>query len=166
MAAKSLPKPLRKRPAWDEYFLDIAKVVRTRSNCLRMSVGAVLIKQKRIIATGYNGTPSGVKNCVEGGCERCHRRDEKKVRESQEKELCICVHAEQNALLQSAYHGTSSQGSILYSTIEPCLQCAKSLINAGVKEVIYLEDHYEPSHQDHLGKGLLKRAGIAVRKAR
>ena len=148
-----------KRPTWDEYFLKLAKVVRERSNCLRGSVGAVLIKDKRIIATGYNGTPKGIKNCYEGGCERCLKRDKNQLKEDQDKELCICVHAEQNSLHQSSLHGMSTQDSVLYSTIEPCLQCAKAIINAGVSEVVY-----SGKYSDNLGVKLLSSAGVKVRR--
>jgi len=163
MAVKSDSTP-KKRPTWDEYFLSIAQVVRSRSNCLRMDVGAILVRDRRIIATGYNGTPSGTTNCNEGGCERCLHRSQKKLEQSQQKELCVCVHAEQNALLQSAYHGVSTKDSVLYATVEPCLQCAKALINAGVKSILYDEDHYDAAHHDSLGRVLLKGAGVSIKK--
>ncbi len=144
--------------------MNMAKVARERSNCLRMSVGAVLVKDKRVITTGYNGAPIGVKDCIDGGCKRCLERDRNKLKPSQNKELCICLHAEQNTILQSAYHGSSARGATLYSTIEPCVQCAKILINAGVKEVVYGQTHYDKSHEDNLGKKLLKSAKVKVRK--
>lgn len=157
-------KTSKKRPSWDRYFLNLSEVVRERSNCLRMSTGAVLIKDKRIIATGYNGTPSGTKNCFEGGCERCLKRHKENLKEYEGKELCVCIHAEQNALLQSALHGMSTNTSVLYTTTSPCLQCAKALINTGVKEVIYIDDHYSKEHPDNLGIKLLKSAGVKVRR--
>lgn len=153
-----IPK-IKKRPSFDEYFLNLAKVVRDRSNCLRDSVGVVLIKDKRIIATGYNGTPMGVKNCDEGGCERCLHRHHEKLKPYEEKEKCICLHAEQNSLLQSAYHGMSTKGSTMYSTIAPCIQCAKAIINAGVSEVVY-----SGKYSDNLGVKLLSSAGVKVRR--
>ncbi len=159
---KSSKKQSLKRPAWGEYFLNLTDVVGHRSNCLRQPVGAVLVQGTYIIATGYNGTPMNTKNCNEGGCERCAKRHDGLIKEYEDKELCVCVHAEQNALLQSAYHGVATQDTTLYSTLMPCLQCAKALINAGVKEVIYREDHYEKGHEDNLGKKLLKQAGIKV----
>ncbi len=148
-----------KRPSWDEYFMNMAKVAKDRSNCLRQTVGAVLVKDQRIIATGYNGAPMGVKNCIDGGCERCLQRERGELEENVEYELCLCLHAEQNSVLQSAYHGMSTKGATLYSTIAPCLQCAKALINAGVAEIVYDEDH-----SDKLGLKLLKAAGVKIRK--
>lgn len=149
---------ITERPSWERYFLDLAKVVRGRSNCLRQSVGAVLVQGKHIIATGYNGTPAGIKNCFDGGCERCFKRHNNILKESERKDLCICIHAEENALLQSAYHGVSTKGAILYSTIAPCAQCAKSLINAGISTVVY-----DDSHSDEAGLKLLKKAGITTK---
>lgn len=149
----------KKRPAWDEYFLNLAKVVRERSACLRDSVGVVLIKDKRIIATGYNGTPIGIKNCIEGGCKRCLHRHHERIKPYEEKEKCICLHAEQNSLLQSAYHGMSTKGATMYSTIAPCIQCAKAIINAGVSEVVYFG-----KYSDNLGVKLLSSAGVKVRQ--
>ncbi len=147
------------RPSWDDYFMNMAQVAKERSNCLRQEVGAVLVKDKRIIATGYNGTPMGVKNCNEGGCERCLHREQGKLGEGVDYELCLCLHAEQNSVLQAAYHGMSAKGAILYSTIAPCLQCAKALINAGVAEIVYSKEH-----SDKLGLKLLKAAGVKIRR--
>lgn len=148
-----------KRPSWPEYFLNLAYVVKTRSNCLRMSVGVVVVKDRMIIATGYNGTPAGIKNCFEGGCQRCMDRHNEVLKENERKDLCICIHAEQNALLQAAYHGTSSKGAQLYSTVAPCIQCAKHIINAGITKVIYAEQY-----QDALGIDLLKQAGVETER--
>lgn len=147
------------RPSWDEYFLNLAHVVQVRSNCLRISVGVVIVKDRRIIATGYNGTPAGIKNCVDGGCQRCLDREKNVLKENERKDLCICIHAEQNALLQSAFHGVSTKGAVMYSTIAPCLQCSKSIANSGIASVIYSEEH-----QDDLGRKLLEEAGVEVRK--
>lgn len=148
-----------KRPSWDEYFLNLAHVVKKRSNCLRMSVGVVVVKNRHIIATGYNGTPAGITNCNEGGCKRCLQREKNILKENERKDLCICVHAEQNALLQSAYHGVSTKGATMYLTTAPCLQCAKHIINAGISNVVYEEDH-----QDNFGTVLLKSAGLSTTK--
>ncbi len=145
------------RPTWDEYFLKLAHVIKDRSNCFRMAVGVVVVKEKHIIATGYNGTPAGVKNCFEGGCERCTQREKNLLKLDERKDLCICIHAELNALLQSAYHGVSTKGAVLYSTIAPCIQCAKAIINSGISEVFYEEEH-----QDKLGRELLIRAKVTV----
>lgn len=148
-----------KRPDWDSYFLKLAHVVKERSNCLRQSVGVVLVKDKRIIATGYNGTPAGVKNCIDGGCLRCLRRDKNVLKPYEQKELCICIHAEQNALLQCAYHGVSARGATMYSTVAPCVSCAKHVINAGISKIIYKDNH-----SDKLGRDLLKSAQVSVIK--
>lgn len=154
-----LTKITDKRPSWDEYFLNLAQMVKKRSNCLRMAVGVVIVKDKHIIATGYNGTPAGIKNCNEGGCERCLQRQRNVLKENERKDLCICVHAEQNALLQSAYHGVSTKGAIMYLTTAPCLACAKHIINAGIATVTYKKDH-----RDKLGINLLKSAALNTQK--
>lgn len=152
-----MPRKSRRmvRPGWDEYFLKIAHVAKDRSNCFRMSVGAVIAKDKHIIATGYNGTPAGVTNCYEGGCVRCLQREKNILKLDERKDLCICIHAELNALLQSAYHGVSAKGATLYATIAPCIQCAKAIINAGIIKVVY-EDEF----QDRMGIILLRRAKV------
>ncbi len=154
-----MKKKTPKRPPWEQYFLNLAKVVRERSNCLRQQVGVVLVKNKRIIATGYNGTPAGIKNCFDGGCKRCSHRHSNKMKVNERKDLCICVHAEENALLQSAFHGVSSKDAIMYSTIAPCAQCAKSIINAGVAKVVY-----SAGHTDDFGLKLLKQGRVVVQK--
>ena len=125
------------RPEWDHYFMGIAKVVALRSNCIKRKVAAVIVKDKRIIATGYNGTPRGVKNCSEGGCPRCNAIDVS----GKGLEECLCSHAEENAIVQSAYHGVSIKGSVLYTTFSPCLMCTKMIINAGIQEVVYNMDY-------------------------
>jgi len=121
------------RPDWDSYFMEIAKVVATRSTCLRRSVGAVLVKNKQILATGYNGTPKGLPHCEEVGC----LRQQLKVPSGQKHELCRGIHAEQNAVVQAAVHGVSIDGATLYCTHQPCVVCTKILINAGVKRIVY-----------------------------
>ncbi len=148
------------RPAWNEYFMNIAHVAKTRSTCIRGTVGAVIVKDKRIIATGYSETPSGIPNCGEGGCHRCTQRHEEKLNAGESKEKCICVHAEQNAILQSAYHGMSTRGATLYSTVAPCISCAKLIINAGIGSVVCNEDY-----SDEEGKNLLEEAGITLTKS-
>lgn len=137
--------------------MQLADVVATRSNCVRMQVGAIIVKDKRIIATGYNGTPHGIKNCIDGGCKRCSDRETNKINEGKDKEKCICIHAEQNAIIQSALHGASTQGGELYTTVEPCIACSKMIINAGITRVVFRELH-------HGGDGirLLKRAGVRI----
>jgi dCMP deaminase len=145
-----------KRPDWDTYFMDIAHVVARRSNCCRRQVAAIIVSDKRIISTGYNGTPRGIRNCNEGGCPRCNgqAKSGRGLRE------CVCAHAEENAIVQAAYHGISVRGGTLYCTISPCLLCAKMIINAGLVEVVY-EHEYEFSKQT---RDLLRAAGVLCRK--
>lgn len=149
---------MSKRPDWDTYFMDIAHAVAKRGNCIRRQVAAVIVKNQRIISTGYNGTPRGVTNCFEGGCPRCASD----TTSGSELEECICSHAEENAITQAAYHGIAINGATLYCTLSPCLMCAKMIINSGIKEVIY-EEEYEFSEQT---KSLLKEAGVKCRQFR
>lgn len=142
-----------KRPSWNEYFLEVANLVARRSTCMRRRVGAVLVKDKKILATGYNGAPSGVEHCIDIGC----LREKLKIPSGQRHELCRGLHAEQNVLLQAALHGISTQTSVLYVTHQPCVICAKMLINAGVQKII-ISDGYP----DALAKKFLKDAGIKV----
>ncbi len=121
------------RPDWDTYFMNITQVVKTRGNCLRRQVGAVIVKDRRIVTTGYNGTPSGVRNCVDGGCARCAGGAESGLDLSE----CICAHAEENAIVQAAFHGVSVRDGTLYCTDSPCLMCAKMIISAGIRRVVY-----------------------------
>lgn len=144
----------KSRPNWDEYFLSIARLVSKRSTCLRRSVGAVLVKGKRILATGYNGAPSGIKHCEEKEC----LRERLKVPSGQRHELCRGLHAEQNALLQAALHGIGVEEAKIYATTQPCIICAKMLINAGIKELV-IAGHYP----DKMAREFLKEAGIKVR---
>lgn len=144
------------RPDWDEYFMGIAKVTALRANCMKRKVAAVIVKDKRVIATGYNGTPRGIKNCYEGGCPRCNS-----VGVSGEGlGECLCSHAEENAIVQSAYHGVSIKDATIYTTFSPCLMCTKMIINAGLKEVVYSVAY---SISDTAFQ-LLKEAGVKVRK--
>jgi dCMP deaminase len=145
------------RPDWDEYFMSIARIVALRSNCMKRKVAALIIKDRRIISTGYNGTPRGVKNCNEGGCPRCNSL----APSGTALEECFCSHGEENAIVQAAYHGISLKDSTLYSTYAPCLICTKMIINAGICEVVYDQEY--PLHQTALG--LLKEAGLTVRQA-
>ena len=121
------------RPTWHEYFMGITKVVAERSTCLRRRVGAILVKDKRILATGYNGAPSGSKHCEEVGC----LREDSSVPSGERHELCRGLHAEQNAIIQAAYHGIVIAGSTVYCTNRPCVICSKMLINAGIKKIFY-----------------------------
>jgi dCMP deaminase len=149
-----------KRPLWDEYFMELAEVVKKRSNCLRRNFGTLIVRDFRIISTGYNGTPHGIKNCSEGGCERCTKREKGEIKTHEYQESCICIHAEQNAIIQAAYMGSSTKGATMYSTISPCSSCAKLIINAGIVRYVYHEQHH-----DKAGIDLLKKAGIEVKKA-
>jgi len=139
------------RPSWDEYFLKITDLVATRSTCLRRRVGAVLVLEKRILATGYNGAPSGLVHCLDVGC----LREREEIPSGQRQELCRGIHAEQNAIIQAARHGISISGSVLYCTTQPCVTCTKMLINAGVTRILYLE-----GYADELSRQMLEEAGI------
>ncbi len=144
------------RPGWDEYFMNIARVVASRSNCVKRKVAAVVTKDRRIISTGYNGTPRGVRNCNEGGCPRCNRFAPEGARLDE----CLCSHGEENAITQSAYHGVSLQGATLYTTFSPCLICTKMIINAGIREVVYNANY--PLIEVALA--LLREAGVKARQ--
>ena len=158
MKRKSKPNMRRvSRPNWDEYFLSIAKLVSKRSTCLRRKVGALLVKDKRILATGYNGAPSGIKHCEITGC----LREKLKIPSGQRQELCRGLHAEQNAFLQAALHGVSVEGAKIYATTQPCIICAKMLINAGIKEIV-IAGHYP----DKMARDFLKEAKIKTRVLR
>jgi dCMP deaminase len=144
-----------KRPSWDEYFLEVAGLVSRRATCMRRRVGVVLVKDKRILATGYNGAPSGLKHCIDIGC----LRQRLKIPSGERHELCRGLHAEQNALIQAALYGISAKGSTLYATNQPCIICAKMLINAGIKEIVVAD-----GYPDKMAMDFLKEAKIAVRK--
>ncbi len=144
------------RPGWDEYFMSIARMVASRSNCVKRKVGAVIVRDRRIISTGYNGTPRGTRNCNEGGCPRCNSFAQGGTRLDE----CLCSHGEENALTQAAYHGVSVRGAALYSTFSPCLTCTKMIINAGIEEVVFSADY--PLGQVSLS--LLREAAVAVRQ--
>lgn len=141
------------RPAWDEYFMEMAEVVRKRSTCLRRGVGAVIVLDNRIMATGYNGVPVGIEHCDVRGC----LREELNVPSGERHELCRGLHAEQNAIIQAAYLGQSIAGGTLYCTTQPCVICAKMLINAGIKRIVIRE-----AYPDELSDQMLKEAGIRV----
>ena len=143
------------RPSWDEYFMDITRRVATRSTCLRRAVGAILVHDKRIIASGYNGGPSGLAHCLDIGC----LREKLGIPSGQQHELCRGIHAEQNAIIQAARYGVSIEGSVLYCTTQPCTQCTKMLINAGITEIVYAE-----GYPDDLARELLEESGFIVRR--
>mgnify|MGYP000283054993 CR=1 FL=1 len=151
-------KPGRgKRPSWDRYFMEIAQVVSRRSTCLRRRIGAVVVLEKRILTTGYNGAPTGLAHCLDIGCQR----DRLDVPSGQRHELCRGLHAEQNALLQAARYGISVQRATMYTTTEPCVLCSKMLINAGIKKVIYGEEY-----PDEMARAMLREAGLEVTRYR
>ena len=143
----------RERPSWDTYFMDITCLVAKRTTCLRRAVGAVIVKDRRLLSTGYNGAPSNVRHCAEVGC----LRQQLKVPSGERHELCRGIHAEQNAIIQAAYLSVSTRGGTLYSTTNPCSSCAKMLINAGLTRVVCKVEHH-----DREGIKLLKKAGIKV----
>lgn len=144
------------RPSWDEYFMSIARVVAARSNCVKRRVGAIIAVDRRIISTGYNGTPRGVRNCNEGGCPRCNSFVEGGTRLDE----CLCSHGEENAITQAAYHGVSVRGGTLYTTFSPCLMCTKMIINAGLEEVAYNADY----PLGDVALNLLREARVKVRQ--
>ena len=143
------------RPTWDEYFMGIARLVATRSTCLRRQVGAVVVKEGNILATGYNGTPAGITHCSETGC----LREQLNVPSGERHELCRGLHAEQNAIIQAAKHGVNIRGGTLYCSNFPCVICAKMLINAGICRVIYLS-----GYPDELGREMLEEARVETRQ--
>ena len=145
------------RPDNDEYFMEMAHLIAKRSTCLRRRVGAVIVKDKRVLSTGYNGSPKGTKHCEEEGCIR----EQMKVPSGTRHELCRGVHAEQNAIIQAAYFGVSVKDAVIYTTTYPCSMCAKILINAGIKEVVYSEGYV-----DDLSKKLFAETNILIREYR
>ena len=144
------------RPTWDEYFMSIARVVAMRSNCMKRKVAAIIVKDMRVVSTGYNGTPRGAKNCNEGGCPRCNSM----AASGTALDECLCCHGEENAITQAAYHGTSLKGATLYSTFAPCLLCTKMIINSGIAEVVYIQVY--PLNDTALS--LLKECGVLLRR--
>jgi dCMP deaminase len=141
------------RPTWDEYFMEMAHVIASRSTCLRRSVGALLVRDKRILATGYNGAPSGLRHCEEVGC----LREKMGIPSGKQVELCRGLHGEQNAIIQGALHGVSLKDSVLYCTTQPCVTCAKMLINAGVRRIVY-----EGDYDDELALEMLQEARVEL----
>ena len=142
------------RPSLDDYFMEIARVVAKRSTCLRQKVGAIIVRDKRILTTGYNGAPSNLPHCLEIGC----LREELNVPSGERHELCRAVHAEQNAIIQAALHGVNIAGATLYTTHQPCIMCAKMLINAKIRKVVYGK-----KYNDDRGLEFLKEAGVEVK---
>lgn len=143
------------RPSWDEYFMEIAEVVKTRSTCLRRQVGAIIVKDKQILSTGYNGAPTGLKHCEAIGCIR----EKLNIPSGERHELCRGLHAEQNAIIQASLHGAKIKGATIYTTTQPCVVCTKMIINAGIKRVVYKGDY-----PDNLSAQMLEESGIVVEK--
>ncbi len=141
----------RQRPGWDEYFLEIAHVVAKRSTCVRRQIGAVIVRDRRILTTGYNGAPSGLRHCLETGC----LRDQLGIPSGTRTEMCRALHSEMNAIIQAAQHGVSTKGATLYCTHQPCSVCARMLINAGITRVVYTG-----GYPDDFSMELLQEAGI------
>jgi len=145
---------MRERPSYDEYFMEMAHLVAKRSTCLRRKVGAILVKDKHILSTGYNGAPKGLKHCSEVGC----LRKELGIPSGERHEICRGLHAEQNAIIQAAVFGISIKNSVLYCTNTPCVVCAKMLINAGVDEIVYSGEY-----PDDLAKKIISESKIKIR---
>ena len=142
------------RPSWDEYFMKLANEVATRTTCMRRGVGAIIVKDRRILATGYNGVPSGLAHCRETGC----LRQQLGVPSGQRHEICRGLHAEQNAIIQAARYGINIDGASIYINTQPCDVCAKMLINAGIREVVY-----QNPYPDELAMSMLNEAGMKLR---
>lgn len=144
-------KSVDQRPSWDRYFMDIAYMVARRSTCLRRQTGAVIVLDKRILTTGYNGTPHGLKHCSDIGC----LRERMGIPSGKQHELCRGLHAEQNAIVQAALYGVSISGGTIYTTHEPCSLCAKMIANGRLVKVIYAEEY-----PDELARSILEEANI------
>jgi dCMP deaminase len=142
-----------KRPSWPDYFMDITSLVARRTTCSRRMVGAVIVKDKRILATGYNGAPSGIRHCSETGC----LREQLKVPSGERHELCRGIHAEQNAIIQAALHGVSIKDASLFCTTQPCSICCKMIINAGIREV-----YYQDGYSDPMAVEMFAEAGVEI----
>ena len=143
------------RPSWNKFFMDIVELVKTRSTCLRRQVGAVIVKDRRILATGYNGAPVGIKHCSEVGC----LRQDRGIPSGERHELYRAMHAEQNAIVQAAMSGTSILGATMYVSSQPCSLCAKMIINSGIKKIMFKGDY-----PDKLAMDMLKESGVRVVK--
>jgi dCMP deaminase len=141
------------RPSWDEYFMRMAGLAASRSTCLRRTVGAVIVKERMVLSTGYNDTPRGLPNCGDGGCERC-RSD---APSGTGHDTCLCLHAEQNAIIQAAYHGVGISSATIYVTHQPCLTCAKMILNAGLRRVVFAGEYPDP-----LARRVLEDGGVEL----
>ncbi len=154
-SSPTTPSAFVQRPSWDEYFMTIAEQVATRSTCCRRQIGAIIVRDRHILSTGYNGAPAGLRHCLQVGC----LREQRGIPSGTQHELCRGVHAEQNAVVQAARHGVALDGATIYSTAQPCVTCAKILINAGITAIVYRD-----SYPDSLAQELLAESGISVRR--
>jgi len=141
------------RPQWDEYFMRMAVLAASRSTCLRRHVGAVIVKDRMVLSTGYNDTPRGLPNCGDGGCARCASD----APSGTGLDTCLCIHGEQNSIVQAAYHGVSVAGATIYTTHQPCLTCAKLIVNAGIRRIVYAGEYPDP-----LAAEMIRQAGVAL----
>ncbi|GAB7140436.1 cytidine/deoxycytidylate deaminase family protein [Deferribacterales bacterium RsTz2092] len=144
---------MMKRPSWDRYFMDLVGIVATRSTCLRRQVGAVLVRDQRMLATGYNGTPKGITHCEKTGC----LRQQQNVPSGERHELCRGLHAEQNAIIQAALYGINVAGATLYCNTKPCSICTKMLINADIRRIVYANEY-----PDKLADDMLRETNIRI----
>ncbi|MDQ7849137.1 MAG: dCMP deaminase family protein [Armatimonadota bacterium] len=149
------------RPGWDEYFMRMAHLAATRSTCRRRRVGAVIVKDRMVLATGYNDTPRGVPNCGDGGCARCAGA----APPGTGHDTCLCIHAEMNCIIQAAYHGVSVAGGTLYCTYLPCLSCAKALLNVGIRRIVFEGDYPDPLSLELLTSATMDLVRYAAEEA-
>jgi dCMP deaminase len=143
------------RPSWDLYFMRMAALAASRSTCVRRHVGAVIVKDRMVLSTGYNDTPRGLPNCGDGGCARCASD----APSGSQLDTCLCIHAEQNTLVQAAYHGVSIAGGTVYTTHQPCLTCAKLIVNAGIVRIVFGGDYPDPT-----ARQLLEQSGVLLER--
>lgn len=141
------------RPSWDTYFMRMAQLASSRSTCLRRQVGAVVVKDRMVLSTGYNDTPRGLPNCGDGGCERCAGD----APPGTGHDTCLCLHAEQNAIIQAAYHGVAIAGAAIYVTHQPCLTCAKMILNSGLRRVVFSGEY-----PDEAARRVLELGGVEL----
>jgi dCMP deaminase len=148
------------RPSWDDYYMEIARTVARRSNCVRRGVGAIIVVHKAIISAGYNGAPMGVTNCCDGGCPRCSSD----APPGEGYDTCICVHAEQNAMILAARHGNATNGGVLYTTLRPCFGCVKEAIQAGIDEIVFDEPYAYPEELEDVYRRVIEESGLSLRQ--
>jgi len=147
-----------RKPSWDDYFMSLARQARVRSNCMRRQMGAILVRDKSVISSGYNGTPLGVTDCLHGSCPRCASD----TPPWEGYESCICVHAETNAILFAARNGISTQGSAIYTGTRPCVGCLKELIQAGVRKIVFEVDHTYDDQLEEAYQRLVNESGLEL----